>query len=169
MPLGVRPLKTDLIAEAPSDRSAANYLLLWRFGAGRRSACIQIQALRKMKSENGFRWIRNVAIVSRRPRTHGSGTGADKTTNQRALATAGQAADQGSAACPATNHGSGSLAFSFGFLGDRVAADGIGFAFHIHRDQANRKAGCTLELACRMRLHDNAADRRPSRDDHISI
>jgi hypothetical protein len=54
---------------------------------------IQIQAFGKPESDDCFGWVGDVAIVSRRTRAYGSGTGADQSSNQRAFTAACQAAD----------------------------------------------------------------------------
>lgn len=142
----------------------------WSFlGIGRCRACVQVQTFAQSESQNGFSRIGNVAIVSGRSRAHRSRTCADKPTDQGAFAAAGQASNQSSAAGSATHHGSGALAFTLGLLADGIAADGVGLASDVHRDQANRKAGCTLELAGRVSRDYNAADSRPCRNDYVSI
>lgn len=131
--------------------------------------CVQIQAFAQAEGENGFSRIRYVTIVSGRTGAHSSRACADKPTDQSPFATAGQASDQSSATGATTHHGSGALALALGLLADGIAADGVGLASDIHRNQANCKAGCTLELACGVSHHYNAANSRSGRNDHVSI
>jgi hypothetical protein len=144
---------------------------LWRRSLSivRRGPCIQIQTLAEAESENGFSWVGNIAIVSSRSRAYGSGTGTHKSTDQGAFAAAGKAADQRSAARSSTHHGSGALAFALGLLADRIAADWVGSAIDIHRDQTNRKTRRTLELACGVRRYYDTTDGGPGRYDRVSI
>ena len=107
-----------------------------------------------MEAQRRFRAERDVAIAG--GCSHGAGAGTDGAADQRALTTAGQAADECTTCGSTADEAGRALALAFGLTGDLRSPDGIGLTVEVNAVELDGECGSAFESTGGMSFGDGA-------------